>query len=107
MTLSSKTHHLGHLISCVQWCSLVGRSHLNLKLKKTHDNCLRKSFGLCAKILDSRSTKQILFLSAALEVILMLAFSNAGILSMPLQFWRNATGKQGLCFSFQKSTLFI
>lgn len=56
----------GGLISCVQWCSLVGRSHLNSLLKNL--TIVRGKEGLPAKILDSCFAKQILFVSAALEV---------------------------------------
>lgn len=54
--------------------------------------------ALPAKILDSGFAKQILFVSAALEVLLVLAFSDLGILSMPLQCWTNVTVKQVYVF---------
>lgn len=50
--------------------------------------------ALPARILDSGFAKQVLFVSAALEVLFVLDFSNPVILSMPLQCWTNVTVKQ-------------
>lgn len=58
--------------------------------------------ALLAKILDSGFAKQILFVSAALEVLFVLAFSNPVILSMPLQCWTNVTVKQVYDFPSSK-----
>lgn len=107
-----KWHFQTKILFWVVWSAVFSgahwlEDHISIEMKKKPQTIVWGKEGHCAKILDSSSTKQILFVSAALEVILLLAFSNAVISSMPLQFWRNVTAKQGLCFSFQKSTQVI
>lgn len=80
------------LSSCAQWRSLVARSPLNFILKKAFTIVWGKE-GLSAKNLLLCFAEQI-FVSAALEALIMLFFSNPFLLSMPLHFGTTATERQ-------------